>query len=241
MATAQLDYVHFSLQLNTERRLAWWVAWNIDGRRLFSADGIHRVDFRADDRLSDELQTLNDLYLDNHLDRGHIARRADLLWGTLPEALAGNRDSFFYTNITPQMRDFNQSRRDGVWGLLENAVLELDKIESRRVTLFGGPVLAASDPVYRGRQIPKDHWKVVAYAVGGQVQFRCFVLSQDLNPDRIETMDYLDEFKTHQVTLTDLEMRTGLQFESLRSHDDGLLARALEGGRVVADARDVEW
>src|SRR5690606_18770253 len=79
-----LDYTHFSLQMHAPRRLASWVAWNVDGLSLFSGDSISRAgeDFRADPRIPDAEQTLDDAYAGNELDRGHIARRSDLLWGT---------------------------------------------------------------------------------------------------------------------------------------------------------------
>ena len=37
-----LDYVHFTVRMHPERRLAWWVAWNVDGLRLFPSDSISR-------------------------------------------------------------------------------------------------------------------------------------------------------------------------------------------------------
>src|SRR5687768_1704947 len=39
---ALLDYQHFTVQMHATRRLAWWVAWNIDGLRLFPSDSISR-------------------------------------------------------------------------------------------------------------------------------------------------------------------------------------------------------
>ena len=144
LSEGELDYTHFTLQMHPTRRLAWWVAWNIDGLRLFPGDSISRSgeSFRADPRIPETDQTLDAAYADNVLDRGHIARRSDLLWGTLAEARAANSDSFFFTNITPQHQDFNQSGRNGTWGLLENAVLAQEGLEDRRLTLFAGPVLA---------------------------------------------------------------------------------------------------
>ena len=110
------------------------------------------------------------MYAGNDLDRGHLARRSDLLWGSLDEAQAANEDSFFFTNIAPQMNDFNQSGLDGVWGLLEDAVLEQAGLERRRLTLFGGPVLTDDDVVYRDVLIPGAYWKVVVYVLDGTPQ-----------------------------------------------------------------------
>ncbi|WP_457841006.1 DNA/RNA non-specific endonuclease, partial [Staphylococcus aureus] len=78
--------------------------------------------FKKDPRLPNETQVGDELYDDNPLDRGHIARRADLLWGTLSEARQANTDSFFFTDITPQHEAFNQSSANGIWGVLEDAI-----------------------------------------------------------------------------------------------------------------------
>jgi len=45
-------------------------------------------DFRLDPRLPADAQTGEDVYAGNDLDRGHLARRSDLLWGTLDDARA---------------------------------------------------------------------------------------------------------------------------------------------------------
>ena len=77
-----IDYTHFSLALNKVRRFAFWVAWNIDGgsiRRLSRKS----IPFIIDPRVPQEFQVGDELYAGNRLDRGHIARRADLLWGRL--------------------------------------------------------------------------------------------------------------------------------------------------------------
>ncbi|WP_404289229.1 DNA/RNA non-specific endonuclease [Glutamicibacter arilaitensis] len=110
-----IPYTHFSLSLSKSRRLARWVAWNIDGAttKRLSRSGI---DFDKDSRLPEEFQSGNELYQGNRLDRGHIARRTDLVWGEVAEAQQANEDSFFYTNIAPQMDDFNQSSQEGIWG-----------------------------------------------------------------------------------------------------------------------------
>lgn len=70
-------YTHFSLALNSSRKLAYWVGWNIDGTAMqrLSRTGIN---FTKDPRIPDEYQAGNDLYANNRLDRGHLARRADL-------------------------------------------------------------------------------------------------------------------------------------------------------------------
>lgn len=211
----RLDYTHFSLAMNTGRRLAWWVAWNIDGTRLFP-DVPRESGFHLDDRLAEDEQTGEEVYADNDLDRGHLARRSDLLWGDYEEAKQANYDSFAFPNISPQLNTFNQSGLGGVWGELENGVLALEGLTDRRISVFAGPVLADDDPPYRGLvQVPRDHWKVVVYHLGDdeQPRFRAFLLTQDL--DGLEPRTFLEDFVTFQVDLADLERRTGLTFGSL--------------------------
>lgn len=211
-ADVLLDYTHFTLSMHTGRRLARWVAWNIDGTRLFP-EIPREDDFHPDDRIPLEQQTTEEVYAGNDLDRGHIARRADLLWGDYEEAKRANRDSFCFTNIAPQMNTFNQAGRGGVWGELENGVLDLDGLADRRVTVFGGPVLAADDPPYRGLVLlPREYWKVVAYVVDGVVRHRAFLLTQSLDG---LTVGFLAEFETYQLPLGELSSRTGLDFPGL--------------------------
>ena len=209
-----LDYTHFTVRMHPVRRLAWWVAWNVDGLTLFPSDSISRSGerFKLDPRLPAGAQTGEEVYADNDLDRGHLARRSDLLWGeTLAEALEANSDSFYFTNISPQRAGFNQSGRGGVWGLLENAVLALDGLEDRRLSVFAGPVLAADDPTYRDVvQLPREFWKVVVYRVDGRLRFRAFLLTQSL--DGIEPVvplpdAFLDDFDAYLVTIDMLAVR----------------------------------
>ena len=234
-----LTYTHFSLVLSRSRRLTRWVAWNIDGETLLDDDAVSRegVNFRPDPRIPEETQTLDDVYRDNPLDRGHVARRRDLLWGGLEEAQRANEESFTYTNICPQMQGFNQSSRRGLWGLLEDAVLAEVRLHPRRISVYGGPVLHADDPAYRGTQVPREYWKVLAYRMQGALRARAFLLTQSL--DGLERVGPLDEFRTYAVPLDELAERTGLGFPSA-------LAEAAPEARTAPPRRllglgDVDW
>jgi endonuclease G len=236
--TTQWDYTHFSLAMSASRRLALWVAWHIDGLTLFPSESIPRNDdFRLDPRLPAEAQTGEDVYAGNDLDRGHLARRSDLLWGSIDEARTASHDSFFFTNIAPQMDDFNQSGLDGVWGLLEDAVLEQAGLERRRLTLFGGPVLTEADVIYRGVLIPGAYWKVVVYVLDGVLSARCFVLAQEVDPLRLSVT--LDDFATYEVSLEDLEALLSLSFGSL--HAPAVAVSADVPPRRISDVHEISW
>jgi endonuclease G len=237
---SRLDYTHFSLVLSRSRRLARWVAWNIDGTTLLGDDddsiGREGLDFRPDPRVPATVQTLDDVYRDNPLDRGHLARRRDLLWGPRADAVRANADSFYFTNITPQMDTFNQSVWHGLWGLLENAVLAEVRLDDERVSVLGGPVLGEDDRAFRGTQVPREFWKVLAYRLGGDLRARSFLLTQDLT--RLESVSPLDEFRTYEVTPDELSRRTGLDFPDVLQPPPAARSAA---PRVLEGLGDVSW
>jgi endonuclease G len=241
--SATIDYTHFSLTLNKVRLFPFWVGWNVDGASLRKLSR-KNIPFILDPRIPEEFQAGNELYAGNRLDRGHIARRADLLWGPLAEAKKANKDSFFFTNIAPQMDDFNQSSRGGVWGRLEDAVFADTDVEDLKVSVFGGPIFRDDDQEFREVLLPREFWKLVAFVEDGTLKAKAFLLTQNL--DELEALD-LDEFKVFQVAVTEIESRAGLTFPAaLRSADsigERLLRRpeSLSDRQPLESLRDIDW
>ncbi|WP_367129557.1 DNA/RNA non-specific endonuclease [Saccharothrix sp. HUAS TT1] len=233
-----IDYTHFSLAQSKSRRFAFWVAWNIDGGGLRSIDRAG-IPFVLDPRLPAEFQVGDELYRGNRLDRGHLARRADLLWGPKAVAEKANVDSFYFTNITPQMDDFNQSARQGLWGRLEDAVMADADVDDLRVSVYGGPVFRPDDRVFRGVALPREYWKVIAFVSGGALTARAFVLTQDLN--HLESLE-LDEFRVFQVALAEVEQRCGFTFPAaLAAADTLVLPVSLDDRAPLAALSDIRW
>jgi endonuclease G len=215
-SSREIRYTHFSVWLSKTRRFPRLVAWNIDGANIKKVDR-KGIPFVKDERGNlATFQIGDELYANNPLDRGHVARRADLCWGVKAEAHQANRDSFFFSNITPQHERFNQSLRRGLWGRLEDAIFEDVAVGDLRVSLLGGPLLRSQDPLFAGVRIPTEFWKAVAYTddADGQHKVRAFILTQrdlvtDLtSPESLE----LDEFRVFQVPLGRIEKETGLTF-----------------------------
>ncbi|MEL6237827.1 MAG: DNA/RNA non-specific endonuclease [Pseudomonadota bacterium] len=211
-----IPYTHFSVCLSAKYRLARFVAWNVDGARKVV---VGESSFRTDKRYDASLQTDNSLYSDNKLDRGHIARRADLAWGSIPEARQASWDSYFYTNIAPQHERYNRSNRAGVWGKLENLILQQAADQDIRCSVIAGPVFGEDDPIYRGVPIPREYWKLIAYrSAQGDLKASCFVLSQNTLLSDIETLDF-DPFRMFQVSVAELAERTGMGFDAYAAAD----------------------
>jgi endonuclease G len=100
-----LQYHHFSILMNAERRLAFYTAVNVDGRQLEQVEQGHDK-WYFDPRLDKRLQAGPELYSNNPLDRGHLVRRLDPCWG--PTAEAAGKDTFHFTNCSPQHSKLNQ-------------------------------------------------------------------------------------------------------------------------------------
>ena len=227
---AEIPYCHFSVWLSRERRYPLCVAWNIDGNQF---KRLKRTGFRTDRRGDLARYQLTDaLYRHNPLDKGHIARRADLCWGTPDEARQANLDSFHYTNIVPQHQAFNQSGNTeddpegGVWGRLENTVFDSEAPHQLRVSVLGGPVAAADDPHFaqggESCQIPAEFWKVVCYRDDrdGREKAYGFLLTQRhlVEPLAVPEGLELDAWLWARIGLRELEARTGIVF-SASLHD----------------------
>lgn len=238
-----IAYTHFSLVMSKSRRFCRWVAWNIDGGTLKSLSR-KGIPFVLDPTLPAAVQVGDSLYQGNRLDRGHIARRADLLWGPVAEAKRANVDSFFFTNITPQMDEFNQSGMGGVWGRLEDAVFADVNVEDLKVSVFGGPVFRDDDRVFRQIRIPREFWKAIAFVEAGKLKCKGFLLTQNLNA--LETLD-LDAFKVFEVGLGEIEERTGVRFATALKTADSFgqvqatRAEALDERRPISRVDEIAW
>ena len=229
-----LHYLHFSVAINQERRLAMYTGCNIDGNKLF---GIRRGRDRwnLDPRMKDEFQIGNELYKRNPLDRGHLVRRLDPAWGdSRGEAVEAADDTFFYTNSTPQHSKLNQRE----WLRLEEYILDNAATHELKVTVFTGPVFSVRDREYRGIRLPEEYWKVVALinSFSGALSATGYLLSQS---EFVEDLEFVfGEFKTYQVPIKLIEEKTGLVFGELPKSDPLNMIESA-GPRLIQDANSM--
>jgi endonuclease G len=238
-----INYNHFSLALNRTRRFAFWVGWNIDGGNIKKVSR-KNMTFILDPAIPQEFQVGEEVYGGNRLDRGHIARRADLLWGDLEEAKRANKDSFFFTNIAPQMDDFNQSGKGGLWGGLEDAIFQDLDVQDLRVSLFGGPVFHEDDRQFKGVKLPREYWKIIVFVEDNKLKAKGFMLTQNL--DVLEVLE-LDKFRVYQVGIKEIETRCRLTFPGkLKSADSvgsrlSLQPEPLSQRKPLASFGEIDW
>jgi len=221
-----LPYMHFSVLLDPVRRLALATGVNIDGDLLLDLE--RGDDWHLDARVLETEQAGAELYARNDLDRGHLVRRRDPVWGDPATAQRANDDTFVFTNAAPQAATFNQG--ETLWSGLEDHVLEYARAGRARISVFTAPVLDPSDPPYRGIRIPRRFWKIAAWVTrsGGEPTLRAaaFVLDQSPQLDAIDVRQTeadspppLGPFRTFQVPVTDVAALTHLDLTTLSEAD----------------------
>ncbi|WP_328820864.1 DNA/RNA non-specific endonuclease [Peribacillus faecalis] len=206
-----LNYTHFSIVMSKSRRLAFYTAVNIDGSQQ---KDIKRGNdsWYYDPRIDEDFLAGPELYSNNDLDRGHLVRRRDPVWGT--RAAAANEDTFHFTNCAPQHKNFNQK----TWLDLEDYILNNAVTNNLKVNVFTGPVFKESDQTYRGIQLPEEFWKIaVMIKHDGTLSATAYLQTQKNLLGRLD-FSY-GEYKTYQVAVSHVERLTGLDFGTLRDAD----------------------
>ena len=220
VASDELRYHHFSVVMHRQRALALYTAVNIDGK---AARRPRRENDRwiLDPRLPASEQTGEAVYRDNPLDRGHLVRRLDPAWG-VDDALAkaANDDTFHFTNATPQHHEFNAGQT--LWLGLEDYVLDNADTKDLAVSVLTGPVFAEDDDEYRGVQLPRQFWKVVAMVKrSGDLSVTGYLLSQAALLDGLEAVEEFSygAYRTFQVPVRRIAQLSGLCLDAHMAAD----------------------
>lgn len=233
----ELKYTHFSVVQNRQRKMPFLTAVNIDGRKLRR---IPRGDnWIKDSRIASNAQFGNELYSRNDLDRGHMVRRLDPVWGETAEASLANDDTFHYTNSCPQHKDLNQR----TWNDLEDYILDNADARNLKVSVFTGPVFRADDKPYRTARIPREFWKLAVLVDDqtGQLSATAYLLSQ---AGMIEDLEFVfGPFRTYQISVVQLQILTDFDFGNLSNFDPIGTTNITEsvGQRIIERPQDIQF
>lgn len=253
----ELKYQHFSLVMSRSRRLPFFTAVNIDGRRAVrnkrTADR-----WRYDPRIPEDTQLGSEIYDGVDLDYGHLVRRLDPAWGEPEVVQIANDDTFFLTNCAPQHKNLNRNK--STWAGLEDYILSQAIADQDRVTVFTGPVFGLADRPFRGVLLPQQFWKLVALVKqDGTFSASAYLLSQfellaalpierPLEPmepmEPVEKKLTPDEALTFQIPVYRLERITQLTFDDLVRHDpllrNGSVAKSLDDVTATLISQDAD-
>lgn len=231
----ELHYDHYTIVMHGWRRTALYAACNVHGallwkRRFGGTPAPKRpASWFIDPRLP-ESQQPDDLIFSSTLQRGHLFKREDALWGEdMDGAERAHLHSMVITNATPMVGDFNNRE----WGDLEDIITTHLKA-GHRLTYFAGPVFDVHDPYFNelkakvpagqrriGMRIPTRFWKVAAWVEDGTLKAAGFILDQsdELRAKTPITEERLTFPGYRQAPIATIELRTGLRFPDLIPFD----------------------
>ena len=210
----ELKYTNFSVVMSKSRGLAFYTAVNIDGSKLEQLERNNDV-WYYDPRIEREFQYGPELYSNNDLDRGHLVRRLDPVWGM--NFKDANEDTFHFSNCSPQHKNLNQK----TWLDLEDYILRNADVHDLKVNVFTGPVFNQNDLIYKGKYIiPSEFWKVVTIVKNDYDHSISSTAYLQTQKQLIEDLKFIfGEYKTYQVRITKIESLTWLDFGNLRNFD----------------------
>jgi endonuclease G len=190
-----IHHRHFSLSYVEDYEQAEWVAYELTRDELDAPRVPRQEWFNPDYNVTTRSAFYRD-YTGSGFTRGHLAPAADMGFDTL-----AMRESFYMSNISPQLRQFN----NGIWRELEEQVRDWAR-EHGRLYIITGPVLSGDLQMRIGQNsvvVPELFYKVLLdpdNPSGPSIGF--------LIPNALSERPLMD----HAVTLDEVERQTGLDF-----------------------------
>jgi endonuclease G len=192
----------FTLEYSTAKKHPKWVAWPLYKSHMGSSG---RTDYwQFDPRIPEEYRPVrngeqNDF---SGYDRGHLCPSADRT-----QSVAMNRQTFMYSNMSPQISAFNQ----GIWATLETKVRGWVNGSDTLYICAGGTIGKAGDIMGytspSSMAVPKYYFKVV-------LRKKAATGAYDAIGFWFENKDYGNETLSskHVKTIDDIEALTGVDF-----------------------------
>ena len=129
-------------------------------------------------------------------DRGHLAPAADMSYAALPM-----RQSFYMSNISPQLPGFNR----GIWKRLELQIRKWVQVEGK-ICVITGPLFLKPDQTRKMNSIPvPDAFYKLVLDLTPPYKTAAFIIPNDTTKKR---------FKSFAVTIDLVEELTGFDFFS---------------------------
>ena len=191
-----IKHKFYTLNYNEEHEVANWVSYELDHKRLQNCAS-RKDSFRPDPEVSTGSATDDD-YRGSGFDRGHLAPAGDMKFSK--EAM---KDTFFFSNMTPQPANFNR----GKWAQLENLMRAWGS-KYNKIWIVTGPILRADLPAIGKSNkvsIPTDYFKVIVRQSGSSYEGMAFIM-----PTTVPSQD----LKSYVVSIDEVEEATGFDFFS---------------------------
>jgi endonuclease G, mitochondrial len=195
-----IKHTAYSLLFNEAHHQASWVAYTLKSEQT------HKIYKRTNKFLPDPLvksRTANDKdYAATGFDKGHLAPASDMGWSSITM-----RESFYYSNMSPQVPSFNR----GIWKKLEELVRNW-AIENSAIEIITGPILTNDLSTIGANNIsvPNYFYKVILDYRAPGIKGIAFVLP---NSGSSESLQHF------AVSIDKVEDLTGIDFFPLLPDD----------------------
>jgi len=153
-----IDERVFVLSYSPEKRVANWVAWQLDRSHLGHLR--RKDDFRPDLALPARFYRVKESdYLHSGYDRGHLCPSADR-----QDSPEDNSRTFLFTNIMPQLHELNA----GPWEQLETYARARVQAGALAYVVAGGLFSAPFPTIGNGVAVPAANFKIIVLLSPGQ-------------------------------------------------------------------------
>jgi len=203
---------NFSMLYDNENRLAYWVAYPLHSSYLGSAKRTNAWAF--DPWVSQSFQpTLKSGWgASTGFDRGHQMPSADRTYSD-----AGNRTTFYYTNMTAQVSSMNQK----IWARLEEKVREWTATCDTMYVVTGAMIQSNTDKTIRYVKdnankdvaIPKYYFKALAMKKGNVYYTAAYKMDNSASISN-------DQVNTYRISVKELEEQSGFTFFPTLTQDN---------------------
>eukprot|EP00531_Pseudo-nitzschia_arenysensis_P010925 CAMPEP_0116127468 /NCGR_PEP_ID=MMETSP0329-20121206/6855_1 /TAXON_ID=697910 /ORGANISM="Pseudo-nitzschia arenysensis, Strain B593" /LENGTH=425 /DNA_ID=CAMNT_0003621567 /DNA_START=105 /DNA_END=1382 /DNA_ORIENTATION=+ len=241
------EYIHYSVATNKTRRQPICVAVNINQNFIQKTTRTVKLRFGNDTKIGEEYQT-PDSYFGPIWNRGHMSRRETAVWSSNrdlakrnEEALAAEKDTYYFSNACLQHRYLNQDE----WVKVENWVRDLAEDKNDKITVFSGPIYNDEEKSelptqfigFRNKyiaEIPLAFFKVVCFIDENEnLATRSFIFPQDhefgsgdrKKVDTLQDKNGKSKLSDFQVPIADVEGATGLVFPQSVKNADNPIAK----------------
>ncbi|MCC8187560.1 MAG: DNA/RNA non-specific endonuclease [Bacteroides sp.] len=195
---------NYSLLYDTRERLAYWVAYPMHNIYVGNAERTNA--WQYDPLVPQEYQPyLLNSYPDGNLDRGHQLASADRNYSQ-----AGNRTTFYFSNMTPQNATLNQ----GIWANLEAKIRNTWMPACDTLYVVTGAMVTTTtdkevvytlDRANNECALPKYYFKALAQKRGETYYTIAFRMNNEAIPRNNDLTQY-------QLSVSELEEDTGFTF-----------------------------
>ncbi|GAB3275375.1 hypothetical protein GCM10027347_48710 [Larkinella harenae] len=185
----------YTLRYREEYEQAEWVSYPLLEDEILG-DAERKNEQFQPDPLVKTGSALSSDYTRSGYDRGHLAPAGDFKFSQNMM-----RQTFYMSNISPQVPDFNR----GIWKQLEEQI-RVWALRDKGLYVVTGPVLRPGLPTIGKKNqiaVPDYYYKVILYCNNPEIRMIAFLLKNEASTRSL---------KQFVVTVDEVEKRTGIDF-----------------------------